>query len=423
MKEIKMIIEEIQSTNSRIDKERILTENKSNGLLKDVLNFIVNPYILTGLNTKKINKKVNCTITKEIEDIYTMMNYLQNNNTGTDQVIVNVQYFLNIHEDKDFYKSIFTKSLKLGCDAKTLNKVFGDNFIPTFDVMLAQKYFDNEDYVNGRGFTLTIKRDGNRAVILKDNGNIKIFTRQGQLYFGLVDLENELLKLDIDNVAIDGELMVLNDSEIPSDVQFKETMKVVRKDGEKHGVKLVVFDYLPISDFKNGICNIPYITRRDSLEDVFKNCTYFEPVEKLYQGKDINEIHKYLDIITSHGGEGIMININNAPYECKRVKTLLKVKKMQSADLKIIGFEQGEGRLKHTLGKINVEYKGNSIGVGSGFSDSDRTFIWEHQEELYRKIAEIKYFEESTNQKDDKLSLRFPIFKALRLDKTEPSYF
>ena len=70
-----------------------------------------------------------------------------------------------------------------------------------------------------------------------------------------------------------------------------------------------------------------------------------------------------------------MLNINNAPYECKRTKNLLKLKKMQTCDLEIIGFEEGDGRLKGTLGKVIVDYKGNEVGVGSGYSDADREYF------------------------------------------------
>ena len=37
------------------------------------------------------------------------------------------------------------------------------------------------------------------------------------------------------------------------------------------------------------------------------------------------------------------------------------------------------------------------------------------------KIVEIQYFEESENQSGG-LSLRFPVYLRMRLDKTEPSY-
>ncbi len=94
---------------------------------------------------------------------------------------------------------------------------------------------------------------------------------------------------------------------------------------------------------------------------------------------------------------------------------------MLSADLKIIGFEQGTGRLENTLGAIIVDYKGTKVNVGSGFKDYQRDLIWNNKEKLLHTIAEIQYFEESKNE-DGQISIRFPVFKTLRDDKTEVSY-
>ena len=96
---------------------------------------------------------------------------------------------------------------------------------------------------------------------------------------------------------------------------------------------------------------------------------------------------------------------------------------MQSADLKIIGFEEGTGKNRNTLGAIIVDYKGNKVKVGSGFSDIDRDYIWNNQKELVDKIVEVQYFEETTNKKDNNISLRFPVYLRLRSDKNEISYY
>ena len=67
-----------------------------------------------------------------------------------------------------------------------------------------------------------------------------------------------------------------------------------------------------------------------------------------------------------------------------------------------------------------MDYKGNTVGVGSGFSDFDREYIWNNQDQYLGKIAEIQYFE-VTKDKTGTESLRFPVWKHLRTDKTEPS--
>ena len=115
-----------------------------------------------------------------------------------------------------------------------------------------------------------------------------------------------------------------------------------------------------------------------------------------------------------------MINLDK-PYEFKRSKTLLKLKVMNSCDLKIIGFEEGDGKYKGTLGNIVCDYKGFKLGVGTGFNDGQRKEIWNNRDKYLNRIVEIQYFEE-TNNEDGGLSLRFPVFKCFREEGKEIRY-
>lgn len=115
-----------------------------------------------------------------------------------------------------------------------------------------------------------------------------------------------------------------------------------------------------------------------------------------------------------------MINLNT-PYECKRTKSLIKVKKFFSCDIKCIDIEEGSGRNKGTLGALVCEYRGNRVKVGSGFSDVDRKHFWLHPEDVVGRIVSVKYKEETKN-KDGGISIRFPVFECVRFDKNETSY-
>lgn len=141
MEEVIKIFKELQESSGKRLQE-ILEENKDNELLKKVLWFVYNPYIVTGLSTKKINKVVKIqtkyTPTKTIEEVF---EYLQEHNTGTDTDIAYVLEFIQDKPDQEMYSQIFTKELKLGITSKTINKVF-PNLIPEFNVMLAEKYWD-----------------------------------------------------------------------------------------------------------------------------------------------------------------------------------------------------------------------------------------------------------------------------------------
>lgn len=141
MEEVIKIFKELQESSGKRLQE-ILEENKDNELLKKVLWFVYNPYIVTGLSTKKINKVVKIqtkyTPAKAIEEVF---EYLQEHNTGTDTDIAYVLEFIQDKPDQEIYGQIFTKELKLGITSKTINKVF-PNLIPEFNVMLAEKYWD-----------------------------------------------------------------------------------------------------------------------------------------------------------------------------------------------------------------------------------------------------------------------------------------
>ena len=148
---------------------------------------------------------------------------------------------------------------------------------------------------------------------------------------------------------------------------------------------------------------------------------YFEPLPVLYMGQDTSKITEFLDEAIANKEEGIMINIALAPYEFCRTNFLLKCKKFNSCDLRIVDFEEGEGRLAGTLGAVICEYKQNCVKVGSGFTDELRAQIWNNRAKYLNTIIEINFFEETSNA-DGGLSLRFPTFKDFRPDKTEPNY-
>ncbi|MCD3319493.1 ATP-dependent DNA ligase [Clostridium botulinum D/C] len=424
MKKVYEIINQIASTSSRKEKEIILNNNKENELLSNIFKFVFNSYIVTGISNKKYNKFKSVELNNSISNVEKMMEYLKMNNTGKDADIKNIIGFVNSHDEelRSLLKQIATKSLKIGITAKTLNKVYGKGFIPEFNVMLADKYFTNQDRIKG-DFIVTTKLDGGRAVIIKENGNVKFFTRQGQPIEDMVEIQEEA-KLIPDNMVYDGELLLRNDKKLASKDLYRATMKETRKDGIKKNLIFNCFDIVPINDFMDGKCKTPCIERKNQLHHLLSelNLEHIVEVHMLYVGTDKNEIIRLLDEARSRDEEGVMVNLSNAPYECKRSKNLLKVKIMQSSDLKIIGFEKGEGKLSDTLGKIVVDYKGNKVGVGSGFSDQDREYIWKNQDELLGKIVEVQYFEETQNQNGG-ISVRFPVFKEIRHDKTEPSYY
>ena len=206
MEELIRVIKELQATTGRLEKERILQENKDNDFVKRVFKFTFDPYTITGISNKKLKKKVKVN-GYNITHLDVLMEYLKKNNTGRDIDIATVQgyMFLLTENGKEIVSQIVTKSLKIGCTAKTLNKVYGEGFIPEFNVQLAESYFkQKEGYLNGREFILTQKLDGTRLAIIKENGTTKCFSRQGQPVDGLIEILEDMKSFP-DNIVLDGE--------------------------------------------------------------------------------------------------------------------------------------------------------------------------------------------------------------------------
>ena len=421
MKEVINIINQLRNESSTNGKLKILKDNKDNELLKKVLEYTYNPFKKYG-----VTEKVLIPTNEESNNIelFQLLDLLSNSNIN-DSLRKTVNSFLGsiqFKEERDLYVCMLLKDLKIGCNSKTINKVWKD-LIPSFNVMLADKYFEKQQKVKGKEFIITQKLDGSRFVLIKDNlGNVKCYTRQGQEVNGLIEFENDF-KLIPNNTVIDGEVL-LNKQGLHSKDLYRETMKEFRKKGEKHGLILNAFDILTFDEFKEGKSKTKCKDRKQQLHDLINNNNFTNIIEVpiRYIGKDENMIIKLLDEAVNNDEEGVMVNLADAVYECKRTTNILKAKLMKSCDLCIVGFEEGEGNFKGTLGATLVEYKNNIVKVGSGYSLEDRNYIWEHKKELIGRIMEVQYFEESTNQKDNKLSLRFPVFLRIRSLGKEVSY-
>ncbi|MGG3920494.1 hypothetical protein ABEV41_00840 [Geobacillus thermodenitrificans] len=226
-----------------------------------------------------------------------------------------------------------------------------------------------------------------------------------------------------DNVY-DGELLIHNADDYKDRDVLQETLKIARKDGEKRGLVLHLFDMIPINEFKAGKSKATYYKRKEVLNFIVEklNSPYIKIVPNLYVGKDLDVIPKLLEEMDRKGKEGLMLNVSDGKYQCKRTDVLLKIKSMNTMDCRIIGFEEGTGKYEGMLGALILDYKGYELRCGSGFTDEDRKEIWDNKEKYLDKIAEIQYFRESHNQ-DGGLSVSFPVFICIRDDKNEPSYF
>ena len=428
MEEIIKIINQLREESSTNGKLKILKDNKDNELLKKVLEYTYNPFKKYGMSEKSLTCKEG-NINYEIDNIFKLLDLLSNSNIN-DSLRDTTNSFLSVvkKDIRDIYKCMLLKDLKIGLNAKSINKIWKD-LIPQFNVMLADKYFEKQQKVKGKEFIISQKLDGSRFVLIKDNlGNVKCYTRQGQEVDGLIEFENDF-KLIPNNTVIDGEVL-LNKQGLHSKDLYRETMKEFRKKGEKHGLILNAFDILTFDEFKEGKSKTKCKDRKQQLHNLINNNNFTNIIEVpiRYIGKDENMIIKLLDEAVNNDEEGVMVNLADAVYECKRTTNILKAKKFKDCDVRVLDIIEGTGKNIGKLGAITIQFEVDgklyTCDCGVGFSDYERLLYWNNKELLLNKIVTIGYFEISQNSKTKEYGLRFPTWKnIIRDDKDEISMY
>ena len=220
-------------------------------------------------------------------------------------------------------------------------------------------------------------------------------------------------------MEVDGEILIKNDEGLSTVELFQATSKVLRKDGNKKGLQYHIFDMITLADFQyNDASERNYGYRRINWLDELRPTENISvvPVLDTITKKDI---HIWSEYATEHEWEGVMLNSASGYYRKTRSTDLLKVKKMHTADLEIVGYNQAidglrKGGLQSLIVKLDDD---NVVNVGSGIPGPTLTEIWENQDKYLGTMVEIQYFEETENEQGGR-SLRFPVFKGFRHDKT-----
>ena len=419
MEEVIKLFKQIQETSSTNDKKAIISANKENELFKKCLKFLLDGNVVTGISNKKLNKDVFVLGHDDCNTFEELMDYLTINNTGCDYDIRTVRYFIENQpeEDREFYEQMITKTYRLGADSKVINKCI-PNLIPTFDVQLGTS-IEKVKLLGNEKIFISRKLNGTRTAFVGD----KCMTRQGKEYKGLNHIISDLQKIVGTEMFVDGELLYKNKEGLSDSEAFqKGTGIAMSKDNDKSELKLVIFDMFPLDEFWSGKSKEPYSNRKKHLIELGEKIIELgtdnlEIVHMCYEGYDHSEIWKWLDYAERHDWEGVILNLDT-PYECKRTKNLIKVKRFKEIDLRCININIATtGKYKGVMGSITCKYGDSTVDVGSGFNDEKRIYYTDNPKEIIDHIISIKYKEETINKNGGK-SLQFPIFIDCRFDKS-----
>ena len=428
MKEVIKIIEQLQNTSGTNDKIQILKDNKDNETFKKALEYTYNNNKQYGFSENKLRELLNDFDMNCLNEItwnngFDMLDILSKNNIN-DSLRTNVITFLSIKDkdEQELWIRMLTKDLRCNISTKLINKAI-PKLIPEFKIQQAYPIDKYRDKLKG-WFVLESKLNGINGSVL----NNQMISRQGKVMKGFDHIINQLNQLELDNYYFNGELVRKNvNPTVSNGENFRLTTSIVNSDDiDKSNIDFILFDAIPIDEFYEGESKLKYKDRLKLLKDIKQKAIELGlnnlDIPKIYyEGDEQSVIDKYLDIADKNDEEGLMY-IKDCKWKNKRHSGILKVKKFKSADCKIIGYEEGTGKLEGNLGSFIIQYKDNKVNVGSGYTDVQREELWNNRDKYVGRILEVKFKEETKDKKTGLISLQFPTFVCIREEGKKVSY-
>lgn len=132
------------------------------------------------------------------------------------------------------------------------------------------------------------------------------------------------------------------------------------------GIKYMVFEVPEASgDFQTRLVKIERYQNK-----------YHQPYLKIipqYLCENRVALETFLDEVVAHGGEGVMIKDGSKEYFSGRSSAILKVKKTYDMEGRVIGYKEGKGKHRGTVGSLYLELSdGTTFYLGGGLSQELR---------------------------------------------------
>ena len=265
-----------------------------------------------------------------------------------------------------------------------------------------KKQYPTLDDLPADDYIMMAKYDGCLAIITPEG----VITRTGEAITSIPQCLEDAAKLLPDHVIF-GEVYKY-------DTPFKDISGAFRRHKPQPHLFVMVLDAVPFDDWLAGKCDKPYIERYTALKDAWLRT----PAASLIVAPalDLGAPQGFANAVVRKGGhDGAIIRRKDAPWTKGASKNgeAIKVKPVQSLDLRAWAVFPGKGKHANRAGGITVAYRGVETNVGTGFSDAEREHLITHG--CKGLIAEIEFMELTSDGR-----LREPRFKGWRFDKTEP---
>lgn len=270
-----------------------------------------------------------------------------------------------------------------------------------------KKKYPDFDSLPAAEYIMMAKNDGCLAIIVSDHSDsASVISRTGEPITSMPHCAEAAAKL-LPGWVIFGEAYKF-------DTPFKDISGAFRRHAPQADLICVAFDAVPVAAWRAGKCDIPY---KDRLARLSAACRA-TPQSAIIVAPALDYVapQGFANALVKLGGyDGAIVRRADAPWTTGASKNgeAIKVKPVQSLDLRAWAVFPGKGKHAGRAGGITVAYRGVETNVGTGFSDAERERLTTHG--CKGQLAEIEFMEITADGK-----LREPRFKGWRFDKTEP---
>lgn len=420
------LLNDLKAHPKATDKKRILKENDSKVLYR-VTTLALNPRIV--FDRKNVHIPEDCLHDGSMTLFDALTHLTLSPSLSGKEGKARVEKMLNCltEDDATVLQMVINKDLKCGIGAKTVNAALGYD-IPVFEVMKAEKEKEHPlDKLNYPAYLQT-KVDASRVYACYEQGETYLYTSSGNRLRAFVQVHDALGHIaeqtGLQSFFIDGEVIYEDSDEKytrgKSNGKMNSYISGKLPPEKEQFFRFIIWDIVEdVSSIFEGN-DQPYFERFELLEKLeLRPC--LELVESCVVD-DADHARFLSQQLIDQGEEGTVVKEMNSPFEAKRSKHWVKVKKAYMADVRVVGLN--EGKNEGTLGSLQWETDdGKLSGSVTGISDKKKELWWDDPELIVGKVIQIRYMEISKDKRTGKESLYLPSFMWERPDKeTTNSY-
>ena len=467
------IIKELESNNSSTFKKEVLSKYAHDDMLKTFIVLTYDTSLNYYISSKRVTLQPSMFPISQDDQEQRVIWALQvlSGKTAKVSTLFNALDGELDSDHLDLFKRVLNGSLAKGVSVKSINSVFGDNFIQEYSYQRCSGVEDVDNIIYSAFAQL--KSDGAfyNTIVNKEDATIKFISRNGK------ELKSEylsstlvpLLRVAPTSVSISSEMLVIGDDGkvLPreegngkiSSLAHRETttvnyqdkidnakpnaksklieeLRLKNEEWEKTEKNILfrIWDAPELSCWYAGKDPMIYEHRfakcRQIVEDAQINCFTLTPSKEVWSLEEAWAVYAQM---IEQGEEGIVLKNKHAAWADGTSKHQIKFKEKKQCELLVTGWNPGEGEFKDGIGSLICESSDGVVKVNiSGMKRWQRGLVPVDDKDMSKglklmnnfdlncytgKIITVEFNGVLAKKGSDGLSLFLPVIIEVRDDK------